>query len=328
MHRERAGELLRLIGLALGVFAAMNLIGELVRPPFEVLSDWVELPGPPLARGLYAAGTVAILVLHGLAPIRAPGLRRLGALLLAGLAASASVDTFLFYRLLASGRIHTPAVVPSSLLLVALFAALAVQIARAPGPRPPLDRSFVLKAIVTGALVAAALPLVQMFTFGPTRYDRPADCAVVFGARVWNDGRPSDALADRVDESVRLYQRGLVKKILMSGAVDPHNGHSEPVVMRDRAVERGVPAEAILLDEAGVDTASTVRNTATLLQREGLPRALVVSHYYHEPRVKMLFDRAGVRAYTVPATMQRRLLKEPYFILREIAAYYHSFLFE
>ncbi len=324
----RAAELLRFVGLALGLFAALNLVGELVRPPFEVLSDWVELPNPPLLRGLYAASTTAALITHALAPIPTPGLRRLAALLLAGLSLSALLDTILFYRLLAEGRIHTPAVIPSSVMLLLLFAALALQIARERAPRPALSRAGLLRMIAVCLAVAVTLPLVQMFTFGPTRYDRPADCAVVFGARVWNDGTPSQALADRVDESIRLYQRGLVRTLLMSGAVDPGNGHSEPLVMKARAVERGVPEAAILLDEAGVDTASTVRNSARLLRAAGLQRALVVSHYYHQPRVKMLFDRAGVRAYTVPARMQRRMLKEPYFVLREIAAYYHSFLLE
>lgn len=327
-RRARAAELLRFVGLALGLFAALNLIGQLIRPPFEVLSDWVELPNPPFLRGLYAASAAAALIAHGLAPLPTLGLRRLGALVLAGLSLSALLDTLLFYRLLAAGKIHTPAVVPSSVLLVLLFGALALQMARERLPRPALPGRRLLRALLVCAGVAAALPLLQMFTFGPTRYDRPADCAVVFGARVWNDGTPSQALADRVDESVRLYQAGLVQRILMSGAVDPHNGHSEPVVMKARAVERGVPEEAVLLDEAGVDTASTVRNSARLLHAAGLRSALVVSHYYHEPRVKMLFDRSGVRAYTVPARMRRRMLKEPYFVLREIAAYYHSFLLE
>ena len=33
-----------------------------------------------------------------------------------------------------------------------------------------------------------------------------------------------------------------------------------------------------------------------------------------------------LRAYTVPATMPRRLLKEPYFIAREVLAYHDAFL--
>ena len=41
------------------------------------------------------------------------------------------------------------------------------------------------------------LPLVVVLTFGPTRYARPADCALVLGARVYDDGRPSLALSAR-----------------------------------------------------------------------------------------------------------------------------------
>jgi vancomycin permeability regulator SanA len=135
-------------------------------------------------------------------------------------------------------------------------------------------------------------------------------------------------LADRVDEGIRLVQKGFVKKLVMSGAIDGRNGYSEPEVMKKRAVDAGIEATDILLDEAGVDTSSTVRNTAALMQREGFTKALAVSHYYHEPRVKMLFSRAHVRVYTVPAKMTRRLLKEPFFIAREILAYYHSWLFQ
>ena len=94
--------------------------------------------------------------------------------------------------------------------------------------------------------------------------------------------------------------------------------------MRARAIAAGVPAAAIVIDEAGVDTASTVGNTVAWLRARGGSRVLAVSHYYHQPRVKLLFERAGVRTFTVPATMHRRLLKEPYFIAREVLAYYRA----
>lgn len=50
--------------------------------------------------------------------------------------------------------------------------------------------------------------------------------------------------------------------------------------------------------------------------------------WFRRAAARMLFDRAGIRAFTVPARMSRRLAKEPYFLLREVAAYYHSFLLE
>jgi uncharacterized SAM-binding protein YcdF (DUF218 family) len=253
--------------------------------------------------------------------VRPPLVRRAEVLVLGSVAAFALVDAALFYAALARGAIRTPAIFPASLLVAAFFAALARGAQRRTGAPPPLG--------LRGALVAGAvllvLPLIRMLTFGPTRYERRADCAVVFGARVWNDGRPSDALADRVDEAIGLYRRGLVKRVVMSGGVEPENGLSEAEVMRARAEAAGVPREAILLDEAGVDTASTVRNTSRLMRDEGLGSALVVSHYYHEPRAKMLFDRAGVKAYTVPARMKRRLYREPYYVAREVGAYWHSF---
>ncbi|MFT3772554.1 MAG: YdcF family protein [Minicystis sp.] len=284
-------------------------------------------PNPPWLRHALGALLAAVLLGNLFLAARPPLFRRAGASAAVAVVLVALADAGGFYVALARGRIHTPAVVPASLLVAAFFAAILADILRPAPPLPPSPRRAIVRVAVA-SIVILALPVIRMITFGPTRYERAADCAVVFGARVWNDGTPSDALADRVDESIRLYHAGRARRLVMSGGIDRHNGHSEPEVMRARAEAAGVPREAILLDEEGVDTASTVRNVARLIGKEGLGSALVVTHYYHEPRAKMLFDRAGVRAWTVPATMKRRLLKEPYFIVREIAAFYHSFLLE
>ncbi len=112
----------------------------------------------------------------------------------------------------------------------------------------------------------------------------------------------------------------------MSGAFDERNGQSEPEVMRDRAASAGVPLEDILMDKAGTNTVATARNTARIMRERGFRTVLTVSHYYHQPRIKMLFHRQGLSAYTVPARMTRRLVKEPYFLAREVAAFYSWFL--
>jgi uncharacterized SAM-binding protein YcdF (DUF218 family) len=320
--------LLRDMGVAVGVFGVINIAGEFIRRPFDVLRTFVGVPefAYPFAFPLEAL-VAAVLVVQGLRPIEAPRVRRGAAALLGLVALFSLLDILTFYQIVFSGRVQTSFPVPSSILVCAFFVALALDVDRG-RPSEPWSGRRVLRMGVASAFVAGTLPLLLMFTFGPTNYAREADCAVIFGARVWDDGTPSLALSDRVDEGIRLYQRGLVKKLVMSGAIDRHNGFSEPEVMKKRSVEAGVPEADILLDEAGVDTSATVRNTAELMKREGFTRALAVSHYYHEPRVKMLFSRARVQVYTVPAKMTRRLLKEPYFIAREVAAYYHSWLFQ
>ena len=323
-------EVVRFAGLAIGVFLFINVAGEVLRGPFDTLGDWVSLPLSPWPRRLLALAAAALLVRNGWKPIESRIVRRAGAILLGGIAGIAIADAARFFESLARGAIQTPALLPASLVVAAAVGVLGAELYLDRRPRAGSPSGSARRALLcatTCAVVAVALPLVRMATFGPTRYERRADCAVIFGARVWNDGTPSLALADRVDEGIRLYQRGLVGKLVMSGAIEP-NGHSEPEVMRARAIEAGVPPQDIMLDVEGVDTGATVRNTARLMREERLQSALAVSHYYHEPRVKMLFDRSGVRVYTVPARMTRRLVKEPYFLLREVAAYYHSFLLE
>jgi uncharacterized SAM-binding protein YcdF (DUF218 family) len=320
---------LRGVGLAVGLFALANLTGELARPPFDTTSTWITGAGLPhvLLVVLELAGALA-LIAHGVRRIQQPALRVAGAIVVGAGALLSVIDAARFYAVLERGAIHSPAIVPASAFVAACLGTLATTLLLDRDERPPWTWRRALACAGIAGAVFALMPLLLMVTFGPTRYARRADCAIVFGARVWDDGTPSHALADRVDESIALYQQGLVQKLVMSGAIDAANGWSEPKVMRARAVGAGVPAEDVILDEAGVDTASTVRNGAALMRSLGLGSALAVTHYYHEPRVKMLFDRAGVQVYTVPARMKWRLLKEPIFVAREVLAYWHSFLLQ
>ena len=51
--------------------------------------------------------------------------------------------------------------------------------------------------------------------------------AIVFGARVWENGEASPVLYDRVLTAVELYRAGRVKKLLMSGD-NPTADYDEP----------------------------------------------------------------------------------------------------
>jgi vancomycin permeability regulator SanA len=171
-----------------------------------------------------------------------------------------------------------------------------------------------LAAAATVALLGIGLPLSQTWFFGKTDYRREADAIVIFGARVYADGRPSDSLADRVRTGVELYHGGLAPRIVMSGGPGEGATH-ETEAMRDLAIELGVPADAIELDRGGLDTRSTVANTRA-------PRVLAVSHHWHLPRIKMAYRQAGRTAYTVPARESYVIRQTPYLMAREVAAFW------
>ncbi|CAM05887.1 SanA/YdcF family protein [Saccharopolyspora erythraea] len=129
-----------------------------------------------------------------------------------------------------------------------------------------------------------------------TAEDVPAtEFGLVLGAGVRYDGRPSRILQGRLNVALALHRAGRVRRLIVSGS--PHSrGYSEPVVMRDYLVARGVPPEDVLLDESGVDTCSSARAAARTF---GLRAITVVTTNFHLRRSVALFRRAGIDTYGV-----------------------------
>jgi uncharacterized SAM-binding protein YcdF (DUF218 family) len=293
---------------------------------------WVDLPWLPesLVQGLTGASGVALL---GFAFAPQPGRWRrwltLGAL--AFFLAATAVNAAVFWWLLGEGRLVTRVPVPLSLgfhgLLWMVFSAVLAERRRELARVRPIGggwREGAGMLAVAGAC-ALAFPVAQAFGFGWTSYAREADLAVVFGARVYRDGRLSDAVRDRVHAAVELYRQGRVSRIVMSGG--PGDGPvSEVEAMRREARRLGVPAAAILEDPLGWNTAATVRNTRPFWTSPAGParlRVLAVSEFYHLPRIKLAYQGAGLEVYTVPARPGHPLRAWPLrSIAREIPAFW------
>jgi uncharacterized SAM-binding protein YcdF (DUF218 family) len=302
------------VALFMGVFSLLNAAGDLLSPGFDANRWWIDLRPLPhaLSLALLTAGG-ALLLAHGLRAA-ARGWRRVAtfvvALFLLAVTASNAV-TAVVMRL--AGRIGGASWVPFSLCVTLALSAVLVSLS---AEAPPVAR---WRVALVAALLAVLAPLGQMLSFGRTDYRRPADVIVVFGARVYADGRASPALRDRVDTAARLYRAGLAPRVVVSGGAGDGAVH-ETVAMRDLLVAQGVPARAVVRDPGGVDSRSTVRASVALCRTEGWCRVLAVSHGYHLARVKMSFERAGLRTvYTVPSGNSLGLSRVR-FMAREVAA--------
>ena len=71
-------------------------------------------------------------------------------------------------------------------------------------------------------------------------------------------------------------------------------GADEAAVMRDYLISRGVPADRIVADSAGVDTWATARHASAYMREHGYARALAVTQYFHVPRTMLALRRHGV----------------------------------
>lgn len=140
--------------------------------------------------------------------------------------------------------------------------------------------------------------LVRIRRAARTQRLEPADAIVVFGAAIWGAG-PSATLRLRTMRGVELYERGLAPVVVCSGGAS--SGVSEPRVMADLMVAHGVPASALVLDEAGVTTRATV---AALRKLGGgnWRRILAVSSPFHLFRIVEESRRHGIEALPCPTS--------------------------
>jgi SanA protein len=140
--------------------------------------------------------------------------------------------------------------------------------------------------------------------------------AIVFGASVWRSGQPSPVLKDRVETAVDLYKAGKVQKLLLSGdnrTVD----YNEPAAMRQAAMQKGVPEQAIVLDYAGRRTYDTCFRARRIFE---VKRAILVTQEFHLPRAIYLCQAFGIDSIGVTAEPNDYGAVNLWWKLRETAA--------
>ncbi len=149
-----------------------------------------------------------------------------------------------------------------------------------------------------------------------------ARVAIVFGAGLWRDGRPTPVLRDRITTAVDLYLTGKVEKLLMSGD-NRTIEYNEPAAMRDYALSLGVPDEAIVLDYAGRRTYDTCYRARDIFH---VGSAILVTQGFHLPRALYTCNVLGIPAVGVPADQReyrRRLMA--FWNARELLATFVAF---
>jgi vancomycin permeability regulator SanA len=311
------------LALFLGGFALLNIFGNFRAPGFDANLWWIDFRAVPtwLSNSLLLVSAFC-LISFALRPQQSASRRLLTSACLSILALVAALNAIEFYVLWIRRSIHDAIPVPFSLFVCAALAIIlfARTAAGSETNRRKHESPGRLLPVLAICLTCAAIfPFAQMLFFGKTDYRRQADIAVVLGARVYADGRPSDALADRVRTARKLYRDGTVKKLLFSGGPGDGSIH-ETEGMKRMAIQLGVKPEDILLDAHGVNTQATVKNTEALFQQLHASRILVVSHFYHLPRIKLAYHREGWEVYTVPAKESYLLRQMPYNMAREVAA--------
>ena len=163
-------------------------------------------------------------------------------------------------------------------------------------------------AAVAGSLVAvlASVAFVRSWARGHLHHEcdvPPAPVALVLGAEVYPDGRPSSFLAARLDLAARLLRAGTVQVLLLSGdAAAPE--YDEPAAMRRYLLARGISPDRLVVDPFGFDTYDSCRRAQQVF---GITQLVVVTQSYHLPRAVGTARALGLLAEGVGDTSVRRV---------------------
>ena len=141
------------------------------------------------------------------------------------------------------------------------------------------------------------------------------DCILVLGCGVWDDGTPTDMLADRITVGIRAYETGVSDRLLMSGD-HSRKDYDEVNTMKAIAVESGIPADNVFCDHAGFSTYESMYRASDIFRAD---KIVIVTQSYHLPRAIYDAQKLGIEAYGISAD-ERTYMGQMYRDVRELLA--------
>ncbi len=151
-----------------------------------------------------------------------------------------------------------------------------------------------------------------------------ADVGVVFG----NNTLPGDicgrALRYRTLEAIHLYQSGVIRHLILSGAAPtgPENpSKNEPLAMLKLCLAHHVPRKAILLDFHGNNTRYSCYNARRIMRAHHWKTVIGISSDYHLPRIRLAFAQNHIDAWTMAGHPLRWRQTSLFALLRELVGY-------
>ncbi len=145
--------------------------------------------------------------------------------------------------------------------------------------------------------------------------DLKADAIVVLSGDVKKRVSPGSDIevgGNRVLKAVRLYKSGAAPIILMTGGSGDlfDQSFKESVLMKDLAVEFGVPKEKIIIETESRNTRENALYAKRLLDKNNVKRIILITSAFHLPRSCALFKKVGIDV--IPVGTDFRATDEQY----------------
>jgi SanA protein len=122
--------------------------------------------------------------------------------------------------------------------------------------------------------------------------DSTTRVALVFGCSKMIHGHTNLYFKYRIEAAYDLWQAGKVRGFIMSGD-NSRDDYNEPEDMKQALIEKGVPAEKIVCDFAGLRTLDSVVRVEKIF---GVKKVILVSQKFHNERAAYIAKKRGIDA--------------------------------
>ncbi|MDG3145768.1 YdcF family protein [Streptococcus suis] len=156
---------------------------------------------------------------------------------------------------------------------------------------------FNMVFIYVGFLVSYAIIISMLYTTSSfvnlvNLFPGKLDYVVVLGAGLIGD-QVTPLLASRIDKGIAIYQKHPGSKLIMSGGQGPDEIIAEGKAMANYALEKGVPAEDILIENQSTNTEENLKFSFALMKSGS--RFALVTNYYHVFRALLLARKLKIK---------------------------------
>ncbi len=183
-----------------------------------------------------------------------------------------------------------------------------------------------LLLILVILLVTVGLLASRIYTYSNAGSDGPADAAIVLGAAVWG-AQVSPVFKERINHGIDLYQNRKVRKLIFTGGQGNSNEPTESSAARRYAMQRGIPAGDILIEEKSHTTYENILYAKQIADANGLRKVLIVSDPLHMKRAVAMARDAGLVAEPSPTpTTRYQGLRSQARLLAHETYYYIGYL--
>lgn len=169
-------------------------------------------------------------------------------------------------------------------------------------------------------LIWAGTRVWNMNTATSTTPLQQAQIGIVLGASMWGT-EPSPGLKERLEEALRLYRNGTVKRLIVSGGLDKSDyPYTEAEGMQRFLLDKGIPVQHIVLENHATSTYENLLYSQRIMKEYGWTSTVIITHSYHGPRALEIAQFLNFDHPQMSLT-ESKVLNMPLHQSREILAY-------